>query len=72
MSFGENRLSSIGDLVFKLGITRYKNITLRRFVNMNQWEEASKECNRLFYVGGKKLKGLVARRAIEAELLLKD
>ncbi|MBY7649474.1 MAG: lysozyme [Candidatus Liberibacter europaeus] len=66
----ENRISAIGDFVFNLGIGRYKASTFRKRVDEEDWDEASKECTRWVFAGGRKLKGLVARREIEAALLL--
>ncbi|WP_245280421.1 lysozyme [Candidatus Liberibacter solanacearum] len=69
---GENRISAIGDFVFNLGIGRYRNSTLRKCVDSEDWMNASHEIRKWVFVGGKKLKGLVIRREIEAELLLKS
>ncbi|ADR52347.1 phage-related lysozyme [Candidatus Liberibacter solanacearum CLso-ZC1] len=69
---GENRISAIGDFVFNLGIGRYRASTLRKCVDAEDWKSASHECKRWVFAGGKKLKGLVARREIEAELLLEN
>ncbi|WP_240535905.1 lysozyme [Candidatus Liberibacter solanacearum] len=69
---GENRISAIGDFVFNLGIGRYRNSTLRKCVDAEDWMDASHEIRKWVFAGGKKLKGLVIRREVEAELLLKS
>ncbi|WP_407041945.1 lysozyme, partial [Candidatus Liberibacter solanacearum] len=69
---GENRISAIGDFVFNLGIGRYRNSTLRKCVDAEDWMNASHEIRKWVFAGGKKLNGLVLRREIEAELLLKS
>ncbi|MFT4325862.1 MAG: glycoside hydrolase family protein [Candidatus Liberibacter psyllaurous] len=68
---GENRISAIGDFVFNLGIGRYRNSTLRKCVDREDWINASHEICKWVFAGGKRLKGLVIRREVEAELLLK-
>ncbi|RPD37447.1 lysozyme [Candidatus Liberibacter solanacearum] len=69
---GENRISAIGDFVFNLGIGRYRNSTLRKYVDNEDWMNASHEICKWVFAGGKKLNGLVLRREIEVELLLKS
>ncbi|MBL0849317.1 MAG: lysozyme [Candidatus Liberibacter ctenarytainae] len=69
-SSGENRLSAVGDFVFNLGINRYKYSTFKKRIDDEDWPNAVIECNRWIFAGGKKLKGLVIRREVEAELLL--
>ncbi|CAL9917166.1 Lysozyme [Candidatus Liberibacter solanacearum] len=68
----ENRISAIGYFVFNLGIGRYRASTLRKCVDSEDWMNASHEIRKWVFAGGKKLNGLVLRREIEAELLLKD
>lgn len=66
----EARLAAIVDFTFNLGAGRLQRSTLRRRINQRDWKEAAYEINRWVYGGGKKLPGLIARRAQEAELLL--
>ncbi|WP_245412539.1 lysozyme [Candidatus Liberibacter solanacearum] len=72
INVGENRILAIGDFVFNLGIGRYRNRTLRKCIDAEDWINSSYEIRKWVFAGGKKLKGLVIRREIEAELLLKD
>jgi lysozyme len=65
----ENRLAAIADFIFNLGPGRYAASTLRRTVQAGQWEAARGEVVKWVYGGGRVLPGLVARRAVEAELL---
>ncbi|WP_259345130.1 lysozyme [Candidatus Liberibacter sp.] len=67
---GENRISAIGDFVFNLGIGAYRNSTLRKRVDAQDWENASIEIRKWVFAGGKRLNGLVVRREVEAGLLL--
>jgi lysozyme len=66
----EDRLAAIADFVYNLGPARYKASTLRKRVNVGDWERAAYEINKWVYGGGRKLPGLVARRAAEARLLV--
>lgn len=67
---GSNRLSAISDFIYNLGPTRYAASTLRRRVNAQEWNAAAEEIQRWVWGGGRKLPGLVLRRAEEARLLL--
>lgn len=64
------RLAAIASFVFNLGVGRYQSSTLRRRVNAKDWTGAAKELGKWIWGGGRKLPGLVLRRAAEAELLL--
>lgn len=66
----EARLAAIVDFTFNLGAGRLQRSTLRHRINQRDWNEAAYELNRWVYGGGRKLPGLIARRAAEVELLL--
>lgn len=66
------RLVAITDFIYNLGQGAYKNSTLRKRVNEEQWDLAAVEIKRWNKAGGKVLKGLDKRRKEEAEMLLKD
>jgi lysozyme len=66
----EQRLAAIVDFTFNLGAGRLQTSTLRRRVNLHDWESAAKELERWVYGGGRILPGLVARRTAEKKLLL--
>ena len=66
----EGRLSAIVDFTFNLGAGRLQTSTLRRRVNQSDWAAAATELRRWVYGGGKVLPGLVARREVEAALLI--
>jgi len=63
------RAGAILSFVYNLGIGRLRTSTLRRRVLQEDWSEAAYEIQRWVWAGGKKLAGLVARRADEARLL---
>lgn len=66
---GDARHSAIADFCYNLGTTRYKASTLKRRIDAGDWQGATEELHKWVWGGGKKLPGLVARRAAEARLL---
>lgn len=64
------RLAAIASFTFNLGVGRLQTSTLRRRINQGDWHAAGSELERWVNGGGKKLPGLVARRAAEKRLLL--
>lgn len=67
--FDADKHSAIADFAYNLGTTRYKASTLRKRVEAGDWEGAQEELQKWVFGGGKKLPGLVSRRAAEARLL---
>ncbi len=66
---GGDRLCAIADFAYNLGLGALKASTLRRRVNAEDWQAAKYELSRWVNGGGKRLPGLVLRRAAEAALL---
>lgn len=62
--------AAIGDFCFNLGVTRYKASTLRKRVAAQDWPGVARELGKWVNGGGRKLPGLVRRRAAEAALIL--
>jgi lysozyme len=65
----DRKLAAIADFAYNLGLGSLKASTLRKRVNARDWDAAQYEIKRWNKSGGKVLKGLVTRRAAEAELL---
>lgn len=65
------RCAAIADFIYNLGIGAYNKSTLKKRVDVGDWVAAQAEIIRWNKAGGKVLKGLVKRRAREAELLKK-
>lgn len=63
-------LVAITSFVYNLGPSRYAGSTLRKRVDGGDWEGAAEQIRRWVFGGGKKLPGLVIRRAAEAKLLM--
>lgn len=63
-----NQLAAIIDFTFNLGSNRLKNSTLRKRINAGDWDGARKELAKWVYGGGRRLRGLVLRRAAEIAL----
>ena len=68
---GDAKHSAIADFCFNLGTTRYKASTLKRRVDSGDWDGAAEELRKWVWGGGRKLPGLVARRAAEAALMIR-
>lgn len=62
----EVMLGAIVDFVYNLGAGRLQQSTLRRKINAQDWSAVPTELNKWVFGGGRKLKGLVLRRAAEA------
>lgn len=65
-----NRQAAIADFIYNCGPENYKSSTLKKRVDAKDWPNAVIEIKKWNKGGGKVLKGLVKRRAKEAELLL--
>lgn len=63
-------LAALADFAFNLGVTRYKASTLRKRVAAEAWPAVAHELRKWVFGGGRKLPGLVKRRAAEAALIL--
>lgn len=63
------KLNAIVDFAYNLGVGRLQTSTLRRRINACDWDGAAAELGKWVWGGGRKLPGLVARRAAEAALL---
>ena len=56
---------AIMDFVYNLGLGNLQSSTLRRMINQQKWGEVVKQLNKWIWGGGKKLPGLILRRAAE-------
>ena len=60
---------AIADFCFNLGTGRYKGSTLKRRVDVQDWDGACEEIVKWVYGGGRKLRGLVLRREAERAII---
>ena len=58
--------ASIIDFAYNLGTGNLKASTLRRRINEGNWDEAAHELRKWIYGGGRRLRGLIIRRNVEA------
>lgn len=63
------QLCAITDFAYNLGVARLQHSTLRKCINNGDMEAAARELAKWVFGGGKRLPGLVSRRAAEAALL---
>ena len=68
----EGRFAAIVDFTFNLGAGRLQTSTLRRRINQRDWASATTELRRWVHGGGKVLPGLVVRREVEMQWLLRN
>jgi len=64
----QNQWDSLGSWVYNLGSGALQASTLRQVINREEFDEVPSQIRRWIYAGGRKLKGLIARREIEARL----
>lgn len=62
-------LGAIADFAYNLGVPRYRASTLRRRVDVQDWNGAKEQLKKWIYADGRVYQGLVKRRAAEAKLL---
>ena len=65
----EGQQAAIVSFAYNCGLAAYKNSTLRRAVNREDWPEAQRQLMRWTRAGGKVVRGLVIRRRAEAALI---
>jgi lysozyme len=65
----ERRQIALTSFVYNLGPGNYRASTLKKRVDVGDWVRAKYEIQKWVFGGGKKLPGLVIRRAAEAALL---
>jgi lysozyme len=64
-----NRVAALVDFTYNLGTGKLRASTLRRRILAQAWDEVPAELSKWVYGGGKRLPGLVRRRAAEAQLI---
>lgn len=63
----QEQFNAVTSLTFNVGVRNLHNSTLARKINAGDCLGAAKEFDRWVYAKGKKLKGLVTRRAVERQ-----
>ena len=64
----DKQTAAIVDFIYNLGSGSYRASTLRAVINRGELEAAPVQLRRWVYSGGRRLKGLMRRRAAEIEL----
>ena len=64
----DNRFDALVSFTFNVGGGGFQRSTLRQKVNREEHEEVPDEFRKWVYAGGRKLKGLIKRRELEASL----
>lgn len=71
VSLTDNALGALTSFVFNLGVGSLKTSTLLKKLNVGDFVGAANEFDKWVFSAGKKLNGLIARRAEEKQLFLK-
>lgn len=61
--------AAISDFTFNLGAARLRASTLRRRINSGDWRGACSELVKWVHGGGRRLPGLIIRRALEVKMI---
>ena len=67
----QNQFDALVSLAYNIGSTAFKNSTLVRQLNEGNYKAAANQFNVWVNAGGKRMQGLVNRRATESTLFLK-
>ncbi|MFN6971680.1 MAG: lysozyme [Rheinheimera sp.] len=67
----QNQFDALVSLAYNIGSTAFKNSTLARQLNEGNYKAAANQFNVWVNAGGKRMQGLVNRRAAERTLFLK-
>ena len=66
----DNQLGALASFVFNLGVRKLIQSTLLKKLNAGDYQGTAQEFDKWVFAAGKKLNGLIARRAAEKELFL--
>lgn len=64
----QNQLDALASFVFNLGVRKLTQSTLLKKLNAGDYKDAAAEFDKWVYANGKKLNGLIKRRAAERKL----
>lgn len=67
----QNQFDALVDFAYNAGAQNLRNSTLLKLLNQGQYEQAARQFDRWVMSAGKRLPGLVKRRALEKALFLK-
>lgn len=66
----QNQFDALVSLAYNIGVGAFKNSSLLKNLNLGNYKEAANQFDVWVNAGGKRLQGLVNRRAIEKKLFL--
>lgn len=68
----QNQFDALTSFVFNVGAGNFKTSTLLKLLNARDYKGAAGQFSRWVHANGKRLRGLVIRRAAEADLFSKE
>lgn len=66
----QNQFDALVSLTYNIGVGAFKNSTLLKKLNLGDYQEAANQFDVWVNAGGKRLQGLVNRRAMEKKIFL--
>jgi len=66
----ENQFSALVSFIYNVGSGAFKSSTLKKHLDAGNFDAAANQFDRWVFAGGRKLPGLIKRRAAEKELFL--
>ena len=70
VSLKQNQFDALVSLAYNIGVGAFKNSTLLKNLNLGDYKEAANQFDVWVNAGGKRLQGLVNRRAMEKKIFL--
>ncbi|MFW1857223.1 lysozyme [Acinetobacter defluvii] len=67
----QNQFDALVSLSYNIGINAFKNSTLLRYLNAADYQKAAQQFDVWIYANGKRMQGLINRRAVERALFEK-
>lgn len=67
----QNQFDALVSLSYNIGINAFKNSTLLRYLNAADYQNAAQQFDVWVYANGKRMQGLINRRAVERALFEK-
>ncbi|AWL28787.1 lysozyme [Acinetobacter defluvii] len=67
----QNQFDALVSLSYNIGINAFKNSTLLRYLNVADYQKAAQQFDVWVYANGKRMQGLINRRAVERALFEK-
>ena len=72
ISLNQGQFDALVDFAYNEGVRQLENSTLLKKVNAKDWQGAAESFGDWVFSGGKRVKGLIARRAAEVRMFMEE